>query len=668
MVKKFSRALQFALIAAIVLGVFAPATTPVGVGASRANPTLMQRAEAAPDQQLRVIVQKVDDTGRAEALVVSLGGEITKDLHMINAFAAELPGSALLRLSESASVEWVSLDAPMVQMGDDEDICAPDKDGEVPDGCTFESYYLDTLGVREVWDMGFKGDDIGVVVIDSGIQKHKDLDIKKRDKFNPDSRTANDVNGHGTHVAGIIGGNGKKSEGLYSGIAPEAKLIGLKVSDENGSAYESDIVLALQWVLEKKEKYNIRVINLSVNSSVESSYHESPVNAAVEILWLNGVVVVASAGNTMPGSDVNPVNAAPANDPFIITVGASDERATADPSDDVIASFSAHGNTLDGYAKPDIIAPGRNIISVLSNKSAWVEGYEDRTFYDSEYIRLSGTSMAAPMVTGAIALLLQAEPDLTPDQVKYRLMHTGTNLSGYPYLDVNAALTVKTTQSANEGVIPHMLLAKMAMIAYWAYEDCESAKAMVLTYQETVQLVMQDIQSYMDESSGSVDKLEKAHKKLEDAIKELNEESPDKEKAIDKLEEAVRELEDGITDEEIDAQSGLAFMDTLVEVAQQLAVYDVNDCGIGDNDEGEGVEWGSVNWNSVNWNSVNWNSVNWNSVNWNSVNWNSVNWNSVNWNSVNWNSVNWNSVNWNSVNWNSVNWNSIKWNSTPWDD
>ena len=174
------------------------------------------------------------------------------------------------------------------------------------------------------------------------------------------------------------------------------------------------------------------------------------------------MVVVASAGNINGGLETtisfNPVEAAPANDPFLIVVGASDENGTAKPKDDVIASFSASGTTLDGFSKPDLYAPGRNIISVLSKHSSWDEIAPDR-MVGFDYFRLSGTSFSAPMVAGAAALILQHEPGLTPDQVKYRLIATARKLKKEQSLDVYAAVTGGTTESANTGQMPSMLLA-----------------------------------------------------------------------------------------------------------------------------------------------------------------------------------------------------------------
>lgn len=346
--------------------------------------------------------------------------------------------------------------------------------------------YLDTLNVRPLWNMGLKGTNVYVAIIDSGMAPDWDFQrlpgelggtssrLHTQISFNDNTNLAFDTNGHGTHVAGIVGGSGQKSNGLYKGIAPNVGFLSLKVSDDNGMAYESDVVEAMQWVYDNNRNlgtasattpYRIRVVNLSLNSTVEQSYHTSPLSAAAEILWFNGVVVIASAGNVTAESGYNTINAGPANDPFIITVGASDEMGTANRNDDLVTAFSAYGTTMDGVRKPDIFAPGRNIISTLSSKSWWRNNYNNR-FVDGVYFRASGTSMAAPMVTGAVALLLQDEPNLTPDQVKFRLLNTGSTIQGvagdpnsYPYLDVYAAVTGTTTASANQGMLPSQLLA-----------------------------------------------------------------------------------------------------------------------------------------------------------------------------------------------------------------
>lgn len=453
---RFNKPLQILIALILIFGIFSPAAAPSEATPAKAHPLLVEMASVAPEQQVAVIVQKSDKSDQTEALVRRLGGEVTKDLHIINAFAAEMSASAALELARDPGVRWVSLDAPVERSGKP----AP------PPPPVMANTYPSTLGVQQVWNLGRNGTGIGVAVIDSGISSSQDLAVQRSISFNPRAASVNDFYGHGTHVAGIIAGDGDQSGGLFKGIAPAANLFNLKVSDDTGMASESDVVAAMQWVFDNKAAFNIRVANISLNSTVEQSYHNSPLDAAAEILWFNGVVVVVSSGNA--DDRWNYANTPPANDPFVITVGAADEKATTNYTDDVMAAYTAWTFTADGYLKPEIFAPGSNIISVLSPQSDWDVIAPDRVV-NSDYFRLSGTSMAAPMVTGAVALLLQDEPNLTPDQVKYRLLHaTSRKLSYYhraskttysfPYLDVYATVTSTSTESANTGLIASQLL------------------------------------------------------------------------------------------------------------------------------------------------------------------------------------------------------------------
>jgi serine protease AprX len=344
------------------------------------------------------------------------------------------------------------------------------------------SPYVRASNVTHLWSERpeLQGNGITVAVVDSGINNHIELraaDGTNRIKAHIDftgMADPNDRYGHGTHVAGIIGGNGSSSAGQRIGIAPQVNLLSVKVNDYQGMSYMSNVIAALQWIYENKNTYNIRIVNFSLNSTVAESYNLNPLNAALEILWFNGIVVVVAAGNN--GTGTGPVDLLPpANDPFVITVGAADSLGTVAMNDDQVAFFSAYGTTMDGYAKPDLIAPGRNIVSLLADTSSWIYMYRNLHRLDSYLFRMSGTSMSAPVVSGAVALLLQDEPNLTPDQVKYRLKATAnTAWAGYDpakagagYLDVYAAVNGTSTQNANTGLLPSQLLYSGSQPVAW---------------------------------------------------------------------------------------------------------------------------------------------------------------------------------------------------------
>jgi serine protease AprX len=390
-----------------------------------------------------IIVQKIGNDNAVEERVAQLGGTVTKDLHIINAFAAELPAGAIPDLATFPDVRWVSLDAPMVKTN-----CS-----QCIDTTNLVNACIKAIRADQVWNTApyLQGQGIGVAVVDSGVNLHSDLllwqnrvvaSVAYHNGWNP---TTFDIFGHGTHIAGIIGGNGFQSGRKYIGVAPKANIINVKVSDDmsQGSGTASSVVEGLQWIYDNQAAYNIKVVNLSLNSTVAESYHVSPIDAAVEILWFNRIVVVTSAGNHGTGA-LYP----PANDPFVITVGAVDDRGTNSISDDVIPAFSAYGTTSDGFAKPDLVAPGRNIVSLMTSVSSGLAEDHPGHVVDSHHFRMSGTSMSAPMVAAAAALLLQDEPNLTPDQVKYRLKATANQSwpgydatkAGAGYLDAYAAV------------------------------------------------------------------------------------------------------------------------------------------------------------------------------------------------------------------------------------
>ncbi len=458
---KPSRLFQFLMIASLLLALGgSPAQQ---ASAAKAQPRLVQMAAAQPEAFVRVIVQKMAGSTGTEARVAALGGSVTQDLHIINAFAAEMTAEAAMELARMDTVRWVSLDAPVAD--------SSGVDGAVNTDA-LRNVYDKAIGADKVWDMGYQGSSTTVALVDSGIVYWNDFAQKPTGRspsrviatVHPNEKFIGiDLYGHGTHIAGILGGNGYESSGAYIGMAPKVKMVSVKISNAKGMAIESDVVQGLQWVYEHKSAYHIRVANISLNSSEYQSYDTSPLDAAVEILWFNGIVVVVSAGNNGDAT-LYP----PANDPFAITVGAVDDKGTASVSDDSTASFSAYGTTSDEFTKPDLVAPGKNIVSTISRAGVLVRTHKENLVKSRgvSYFSMSGTSTAAPMVSGAVALLLQDEPNLTPDQVKFRLKATAnkswegyspTN-AGAGYLDVYAAVTGTTTESANTGIRASNLL------------------------------------------------------------------------------------------------------------------------------------------------------------------------------------------------------------------
>jgi len=344
-----------------------------------------------------------------------------------------------------------------------------------------QSNFAKSIGADVLWNESnyLQGQGVTVAVVDSGIAPHADFlgadgqsRILAQVEFVTEGSSADDFYGHGTHVAGTIGGNGYLSEGRYPGVAPQVNLVDVKVMDDLGIGTTSDVIAGLQWIFENKDVYNIRIVNLSLNSTVAESYHVNPLDAALEVLWFNGMVVVVSAGNN--GTYASGVVFPPANDPFVITVGAVDDMGTQNISDDLLASFSAFGTTDDGFSKPDIVVPGRNIISPLASDDCNLIIEHPSNAVLSEdgvfYFRMSGTSMASGVAAGAVALLLQDEPSLSPDQVKHRLLSTASPYqagNGADYMDIYQAVHATSLENANTDINASQLLWTGAEPVVW---------------------------------------------------------------------------------------------------------------------------------------------------------------------------------------------------------
>ncbi|MEO5953532.1 MAG: S8 family peptidase, partial [Chloroflexia bacterium] len=441
------------------------------------HPQLLAAAAQNPAAMVKVIVQKSAKTDAPDKMVEQLGGTVTSQLNIINAFVAKIPAGSISRLAAAGNIRAITPDAKVVDTSK-EDYAKATEATEATDAGTNSnliSAYPQSTGATSLWNNNIQGQGVTVAVVDSGVNGlHEDLKgsngasrVVVNKEFSPSTDT-HDGYGHGTHVAGIIGGNGARSNGGYIGMAPKVNLINVKVGDDNGNLQESDVIAGLEWIYNNHTAQNIKVVNLSLTSSLFSVYHISPLDAAAEILWFNRIVVVVAAGNNGIAA-LNP----PANDPFVITVGAVDDKGTPGISDDTIPSYSAYGVVIGGVGlgtliKPDLVAPGTNIISTLASTKAVVYRDHAPNRVNNYYFRMSGTSMAAPVVAGAVALLLQDEPTLNPDQVKYRLKATANhnplqwqyNLlkAGAGYLDIYAAVNSNTNQTANTGQPASLLL------------------------------------------------------------------------------------------------------------------------------------------------------------------------------------------------------------------
>jgi serine protease AprX len=460
-------------------GSVAGAASPTGATSAAGAAAAVDPALRAARGLVAVIVQQTPGAGGAPSRALRrLGGRVTRPLPIVDGFAAVLPAAAVERLAAVTGVRALSLDrAVRFQHRLDDGMTAAaavrasggsvtsDSAGSVP----LRSVYPQAVRADGAWAAGATGRGVTVALVDTGVdQSVPDIAgrvLPVRDDLT--RRTVPCLNlsgepgcadsyGHGTFIAGIIAGNGAGSGGKWKGIAPEADLVSIKIAGRDGSADVSQVLAAIQWVVSFRERYGIEVLNLSLGTDSTQSYTVDPLNYAVERAWVAGITVVVSASNRGPGPGTI---SKPGDDPFVITAAALDDRGTAGVGDDRLPDFSSRGPTpADGLSKPDVAAPGAHIVSLRAVGSQIDTRFP--TYVDGAYRQGSGTSMATGVVSGAAALVAQANPGITPDRVKYALVAT-TRLasSGDPLavgageIDAQAAALQPPLGLANQGLV-----------------------------------------------------------------------------------------------------------------------------------------------------------------------------------------------------------------------
>jgi len=370
---------------------------------------LLKKTRTFSESKISAIVfSKEGKRKLCKRFLESKGIEIKYELPLINAYAVRIKSGKLEDTARSDIVEYISDDVKMTAL---------------------LNVAAQEVGATIANDTGYLGRGIGIAILDTGIYPHQDFTrprnriVAFRDFVN-NRQSLYDDNGHGTFVAGVAAGNGYSSGGKYKGIAPEANLIGVKVMDKDGSGNSSDIVAGMQWVVDHQHEYNVRIMSLSLGAKPSNSRFD-PLAAAVEAVWKKGIVVIAAAGNSGPKQNTI---ATPGISPVILTVGAVDDRRTVDYKDDVIANFSSRGPVNGRHIKPDLVAPGVNIIAAKADKE-YTGGLRPQNMKDP-YTQMSGTSVATPLVSGAAALLLDKYPNMTPSELKETLMKNAFTMSG----------------------------------------------------------------------------------------------------------------------------------------------------------------------------------------------------------------------------------------------
>ncbi len=563
------------------------------------HPSVYSWAASHPGQDVPVIFATNGDTSALVSDVTSAGGSVERQFQIIPAVSAKVPVGSLAELSSDSSVAFVSLDAPVVAA-----------DSGVETNRLATAYPL-AVGAPAAWDEGFDGTGIGVAVVDTGITGSADFvgntysssddtsgaqggnRIVANVAVNASATTTNDGFGHGTHIAGIVGGDGSLLSGKYIGIAPGTSLINVKVADDTGAASLGDVIAGMEFVYTNAAAYNIKVVNLSLNSTVAQSYKTDPLCAAAEALWFKGVFVVAAAGNG--GADS--VGYCPGNDPFVMTVGGIDDRGTNNTSDDVLASWSSYGTTQDGFVKPELLAPGANIISDMDSQSLLYQQHPSH-IVDNYYFSMSGTSMSAGVMSGVAALAFQAHPMWTPGQMKCTLINTSRPLATNASLRVpqaGSAVSQSTpTCNSDAGIAPSLGFARIMKVGAieWVLSQPSPTNAA--------------LSIGLDPTTLGID-----------------------------LSSVTASTEDWSSDE----------WDSITW----------------DSIKWDSIKWDAIKWDSIKWDSIKWDSIKWDSLTSDGVNFNAITWSSIKWDSIKWDSITWSSIKWDSITWDSIKWDSIKW-------
>lgn len=414
---------------------------------------------AAIDPALRAgdvaLVRTTSGSATAVAARVTAAGAVEiQTFDAIDVVVARVNGAALTELAGDPAVTTATTDTAVTAVGGTKDL-----DRATPGAK--DSAGNDAIHAPRAWGRS-TGAGVVVALIDSGIAAHPDLPAGKvvaRVDFVKDGSRELDPAGHGTHLAGIIAAKGEE----FRGVAPDARLVDLRVLDRSGNGRMKNVLAAFDWLLRNRKAYGIGVANLSFGAPQKNGYHEDLLSAVVESAWFSGVVVVSAAGNDGPQAGTITT---PGSDPFVVTAGSFDDQGTPGDADDRESAFSSRGPTLDGVTKPDVLAPGKRVVSLRARGSQLENELPDRVVVErkttkdeeSRYIRMTGTSASSAFVSGVAALVLAAHRDYSPTKVKGAIVASGRRVTGSATPAVDAPDALTAMRAVNQRLAPSRLL------------------------------------------------------------------------------------------------------------------------------------------------------------------------------------------------------------------
>jgi subtilisin family serine protease len=570
------------------------------------SPARATTAALAPALE-RYIVREVP--GRhdvARRTVERLGGSAGRRLALIDGFEARLAPGAATELAGSAGVVAVTPDATVR-------LAATAGGGGTAGASLAEIASL--IGATELWRDGVTGAGVDVALIDSGVVPVDGLAARGSVVNGPDlsfDRQAGapaylDTFGHGTHLAGIIAGRDRAlaggetpAAGEFAGIAPGARIVSVKVASAGGETDVSQVIAAIDWVVQHRTSngLNIRVLNLSFGTDATQPYGIDPLAYAVEVAWRRGIVVVVAAGNA--GEQRGRLSS-PAIDPFVLAVGASDPHAKSDVADDTVPAWSSPG---DEARSPDLVAPGVQVPSLRSPGSILDLALPSAS--GSRFIRGSGTSQAAAVVSGAVALLLADRPQLTPDQVKALLTSTAASLpaadlgvQGAGMLDVGAASRAPVPSTTQR----------------WARSTGTGS---------------------LDAARGSI-----------------------RVTSGTSLLEGERDIFGTVWDGEEWTQESLDGKSW--DGGKWNGAPWAGKCFCAT--AWSGPAWGTVAWSGLSWSGLSWSGLSWSGLSWSGLSWSGLSWSGLSWSGLSWSGLSWSGLSWSGLSWSGSAWSTAGWSS-----
>lgn len=608
-VKRRARAPRLLLLFTALAGAASGAAVAAAAGASALNSAL-----------ITVIIHGNGQASPAEAAaaVRDLGGRLTYPLAILDGGIAVMPSGQVAALT---SESWVQTATPDARLHLDSTIGSYD-----PTADTGSLYNTEQIaGIQSAWNQGATGQGVGVALIDTGVTPVRGLNGAGQvwngpdlsfDSQNP-ALTQLDEFGHGTHMAGIINGNDTYGAGTtyagnanqFTGVAPDSHLINVKAGDANGVVDVSQVLAAIDWVVQHRNDpgVNIRVLNLSFGTDSMQSYVLDPLAFAAETAWHDGIVVVAAVGN---GGNTTPSVNDPSNDPYVIAVGAADTQGTLTTSDDTVAGFSASGNVT---RTPDVVAPGVHIESLRDPGSEIDAAYGSVATVGSppRFFKGSGSSQATAVVSGAAADILSAHPSWSPDQVKYALTNSATHLSGQPAtLQGNGEINVG--RALNTSTSP--LLAKQVFVPSTGDGTLEGARGTLHVVSSGVTL------------GGEQDIFGNAFNSTTMAAAE---------------------------------SSGASWAGGTWNGASWAGAS-----WAGTN--WQGASWGGASWAGTSWAAGTWQGASWGGASWGGASWGGASWGGASWAGVIWNGASWGGASWGGASWGGASWAGTGWASAVW--